>query len=281
MDFGLVIKNYRCFPETSPARIAIKNGFTAFVGINNSGKSSILKFFYEFRSLFDLLSHPTGNLIQALQGQPTGFGQAASVLDPEEIFSNTNSRNLEIQFNLTPPDLPAGYDGPRIPHRLVITIPRGTGGIWQSKLYLDDGEFKASGENLDFKDMVLRRHGTSAVDLSPIFQLCRDLTSSIYIAAFRNIINIGAVENYFDIQVGQAFITAWREYKTGNSKKQNLAAIKITEDIQRIFELDDLDINSSVDGKTLKVIINKRPYSLSELGSGLAQFILVLANAAM
>lgn len=92
---------------------------------------------------------------------------------------------------------------------------------------------------------------------------------------------MGTDRNYFDIRVGQAFIENWRNYKTGNVKKQILAAINVTEDVWRIFKFDSLDINASEDGRTLVVIVNNRPYMLSELGSGLAQFILVLANAAI
>lgn len=280
MQVELVIKNYRCFPDTRPAHITLKKGFTAFVGINNSGKSSILKFFYEFRSLFELMSRPTGNFIQALQSQNVGYGRAASVLDLEELFSHTNSRDLEIQFNFTPSDLAAGSKGPQNLHRLLIKIPRGTE-TWLAKLYFDSGEFKAKGENIGFAGTVLQNHGNAVTDLSPVFQVCGDLAKSLYIAAFRNAINVGGDRSYFDIQVGQVFIETWRTYKTGNIKKQNLAAIKITDDIRRIFGLNDLDINASEDGKTLKVVVNRRPYSLSELGSGLAQFILVLANAAV
>ena len=56
MQIDLTIKNYRCFADLSPARITIQPGFTGFLGANNSGKSTILKFFYEFRALFRLLS---------------------------------------------------------------------------------------------------------------------------------------------------------------------------------------------------------------------------------
>jgi AAA15 family ATPase/GTPase len=44
MQIDLTVKNYRCFPDSEPLRIAIRPGFTAFVGVNNSGKSSALKF---------------------------------------------------------------------------------------------------------------------------------------------------------------------------------------------------------------------------------------------
>ena len=58
MDIEITIKNYRCFPDSKPARIFLQKGFTGFVGVNNSGKSSLLKFFYEFRHLFARLSNP-------------------------------------------------------------------------------------------------------------------------------------------------------------------------------------------------------------------------------
>ena len=45
MRIELTLKNYRCFPDISPARIVIEDGkWTAFVGVNNSGKSSLLRF---------------------------------------------------------------------------------------------------------------------------------------------------------------------------------------------------------------------------------------------
>jgi energy-coupling factor transporter ATP-binding protein EcfA2 len=91
---------------------------------------------------------------------------------------------------------------------------------------------------------------------------------------------VGTSQNYFDIQVGQAFIQAWRAYKTGPSKKNNEAAYKLTEDIRQIFEFYQLEINPSENGQTLQIFINGKSYKLSELGSGLTQFILVLANAA-
>ena len=57
-------------------------------------------------------------------------------------------------------------------------------------------------------------------------------------------------------------------------------AYMLTEDIKHIFGFEDLEINSSPDIQTLQVFVNGKSYKLSELGSGLTQFILVLANAA-
>ena len=102
----------------------------------------------------------------------------------------------------------------------------------------------------------------------------------LYIGPFRNALNLGSNEDYFDIKVGQRFIQQWRDYKTGPLKRNNEIAYRITEDIKRIFGFSDLEINPSVDDRTLQVFIDGRSYKLTELGSGLTQFILVLANAA-
>src|SRR3972149_1321542 len=98
----ITFKNYRCFPDSRPARISLRNGLTALVGVNNSGKSSLLKFFYEFRSLFQMLSAPTGILTNALEGERQGFALGPSVFDKEEVFCNLNGRDLQLELRLVP-----------------------------------------------------------------------------------------------------------------------------------------------------------------------------------
>src|SRR5690348_1964126 len=53
-SFDLTIKNYRCFADEEPARISVRPGFTAFLGPNNAGKSTMLRLFYELRTLFEM-----------------------------------------------------------------------------------------------------------------------------------------------------------------------------------------------------------------------------------
>ena len=80
MPLDMTIKNYRCFSDSDPVPISIRDGFTAFVGVNNSGKSSLLKFFYELRDLFLHLSKHE-NLAVASNGGFNSFGRADSVAD--------------------------------------------------------------------------------------------------------------------------------------------------------------------------------------------------------
>ena len=52
MPVTLEIKNYRCFSREHPVTLELRLGFTALVGLNNSGKATLLRFFYEMRSFF-------------------------------------------------------------------------------------------------------------------------------------------------------------------------------------------------------------------------------------
>src|SRR2546430_17725664 len=93
----ITIKNYRCFPQSRPARLTIGPGVTAFLGVNNSGKSSLLRLFFELRNLFGYLSNANGNLLAALRGNPQG-ANLQGLLDSREIFPRRNTADAEISF---------------------------------------------------------------------------------------------------------------------------------------------------------------------------------------
>jgi ABC-type cobalamin/Fe3+-siderophores transport system ATPase subunit len=48
----ITIRNYRSIPYNNPITISIKPGITFILGVNNVGKSNLLRFFYELRWLF-------------------------------------------------------------------------------------------------------------------------------------------------------------------------------------------------------------------------------------
>lgn len=275
MQFKIILKNYRCFPDSNPVEISLKDGLISFVGVNNSGKSSLLRFFYEFRNLFQILHQPR-NLIDALTNI-TSFNYAPSILDMNEVFSNTNNRKLEIQFRFED-----AVNNSTNPNFIVVTIPRGSN-TCSVKIYLGREHIRTSNKqeiNI-INRTVLHIGGHLKADLSCFFQVCEDLSETLYIGPFRNAINVGSNENYFDIKVGEAFIRNWRSFKTGPIKQHNEAAYTLTEDIKKIFEFDNLEINPSEDDRTLQIFINGKSYSLPEMGSGITQFVLVLTNAAV
>ncbi|MBI4506827.1 MAG: AAA family ATPase, partial [Chloroflexi bacterium] len=282
MDVDIEIKNYRCFGDPRPARLTLDRGFTAFVGANNSGKSSLLKFFYEFRDLFALLSQPTGNFSQALTGTPNPFRIQSTVVDHNEIFHNQNDRDLEVCIRFTPREDAPPSDAGVFPNRVDITVPRGTHhftlGLKAEGIAVKWPSHDLSA--LHLSDNSLRIDNSAVVDLTPVYEAFKLMADTLYVGAFRNAINLGSNENYFDIQVGQKLIRSWKDLKSGSVKKHNEACYRLTQDIRRIFGYESLEINPSADEQTLQMFINGRSYKLSELGSGLAHFIVVLANVA-
>jgi predicted ATPase len=286
MAVDLVIKNYRCFPDSNPARIAFRKGFTALVGPNNSGKSSLLRFFFEFRNMLSELS-ADGSLQETLRGGARG-ANLIGISDTAAVFSNDNQRSmiLELMFSVAPEDPPLAATAP-IPTRMVVEVRRDASYRIQ--------EFQTAngsvGTNNEFR--VLREPGSDArvlafrgdlsekrAYLEPMMGSIHKLARTTYLGAFRNAINVGGRDNYFDIVVGEQFIRAWRQLKTGPSRQQANAAFRLTNDIRRIFGLNQMEINTSDDNRSLQVFVDERPFVLDELGSGVAQFIMALTSLA-
>ncbi len=278
MDIDLTIKNYRCFTDANPARISLRPGFTAFVGPNNTGKSTLLKFFYEFRFVLSVLSPGLGNLTNLLGGSSEGFFS-------DDVFTDTNERALEVQLNFPKASEAAKTSDLPTLTRVVLTVPRAQGQCY-ARFEVDDGRALPP-DKYTFEGSVLHLAGHPIAHFSPLMPVRPDLKQTLYIGPFRNALNIGGQnQSYFDIRVGQQMIQAWRNFKTGPSKRDNEAAYRLTENIRRIFGFRNLEINASEiesgqGDQTLQVFVDGKSYKLHELGSGIAQFFLVLASAAM
>ena len=98
--------------------------------------------------------------------------------------------------------------------------------------------------------------GSPRLDFTKFISAARALGDTLYIGPFRNAINVGANESYFDIQTGDAFMNAWQSLKTGRSRSANEATWRLTRDIQQIFGFDDFEMNVSPEQKTLQLFVN-------------------------
>lgn len=289
MYVEITLKNYRCFSDSEPAKFSLGEEFISFLGANNSGKSTILKFFYEFRNIFKILSDELSfrTFANALTGQLVQFDKPSSISHIDELFCNTNNREIEICFKFKNAK---AIEKDEIPFlsQMNIIIPRGTQYKFGIELYSNDGKVVLDNEDasqLQYNGTKLCLDNKPIIELSDSLQLSKNLANALYIGAFRNIINLVSSDTsnpkYFDIDVGMAFVQAWRNFKTGPMNKDNEDAYKVTKDIEHIFGFSNLEINPSPSADTLKLLINGKSYFLSGVGSGITQFILVLANAAM
>jgi hypothetical protein len=271
--FRVTLKNYRGISDEAPATFQIGGGVVAFIGPNNSGKSSILKLFYELRQLFrhltDLEYLRNFVLGNAIQIQPQG------VEDPIEIFHNRNSRPVSIRIEVQGP-------GTAYVSELHFQLDRARPIDWKAEVFATiDGHRRlltgVSSQGLP--------HFTAEgllnvvqIDNSEMKSVGELVVHSLYIGPYRNAISEGG-GNYYDLAIGTSFISLWNGWKTGGSRSDNEAAQRVTDDIAKIFEYDRLEINAAVNTPTLQVVADGKYYRLRELGAGLAQFIIVFGNA--
>ena len=63
LPFELEVHNLRSFTG-KPARLELDGGFTALLGINNAGKSSLLRMFWELRPVLGSCRRPSVTRLQ-------------------------------------------------------------------------------------------------------------------------------------------------------------------------------------------------------------------------
>lgn len=273
-NIELTVKNYRCFADSNPLRISIKEGAIAFVGPNNSGKSTILRFMSELRHIWKYLNRrPTQHsdvLVKLCQGESIGFS-FHSVIDQKEVFHNFNDRSITIELILSTTKL---EKKPYIT-KCVFSISRN---LTLKIIALIDNKSKDYVRPHSARDLVYTE--LTSLNFEQNATVLNDLENCFYIGAFRNAINQGSGQ-YFDLSVGTTFIDTWKSWKNGSIKESNKAAIEVEDKVRELFNFNSLQLNPSHDGKNLNIVSDGNTYRLDEVGSGLSQFIIVLANLAI
>ena len=281
MDINLTIENYRCFPVGNPASLKLTKGFLALVGVNNSGKSSLLKFFYEMRPAFTQIGRNTNVVTQLWNGGKLQMQPLPEISDRDEMFFNGNRE--DIWFEITVGDLPRT---PAVVARAVVRIERNESSCNATFFNADGSESKPPDRGVGWTDDVATTQPFNSVvaNFGPILAAFRMLADTYYVPAFRHISPLtpaeGAVQNYYDINVGRPFIEMWHGLQAGASKQGQEQIYKLIEEIKDNFGFKQLQIAAALNHNSLQLMIDGKPFALQELGAGLAQFIVVLGNAA-
>lgn len=275
---SLTLRNYRAI-DGSGITIPLGSSFVALVGPNNSGKSSVLRALFELRAALMTLS------IVALDEfsdafQPQGGSRLPVALPAGErvhpSWSDTANPRLEIQFARRIGD----------PYSLTkLTVIVSSSHRCRLEFEKADGTVvtELSGGMTNLHDAgryltVLRAPwGETWVDWPLIQSDLVWLSNLMYVGAFRNVVNSGGGE-LFDVSVGSAFISRFDEMKTGSDPLANEAILALSRRIAEVFELNSFDISASADKTHLVCMVDGRSMRLSELGAGLAQFVLVGAS---
>ncbi len=207
-----------------------------------------------------------------LSGKPRGVGGFLRVGDNIEVFHKGNDRDMTMTFT----------DGDSENELESITLKWARDTL---NLSVEARLHGRVGKVVDTSSWPLTRFEVPGLqplgDLTNYIETFRELRDSIYLGAFRNAVNIGGQDDYYDLQIGQQFIARWSELKAGNRHEDSRAAIAVQREIQEIFGLDSLEINSGRNDGWLQVIVNDEPFQLQEQGAGFAQFIVVLAFVAV
>jgi len=272
----LTVGNYRCFPASRPLRFTFRPGFTSLIGPNNAGKSTLLKFLYEFR---DLMARVPTELATTLRSSgAAAFNFPPEVTDTREVASRLEQGDIWARIEVS------GYGKTADPAirgtSLVLRILRGQN-TYRSEAYLGDRRVEFSDSGIATPGDFRYQQGPLQVDLGEVASALSSLRNTIYIGPFRNAVNVGARSQYYDLDIGQAFITQWRQRQTGNDRAANEATERLSETIRTIFGFESLTIMPTPGDETLAVFINRVSRRLNEVGAGLAQFVVCLANAAV
>ncbi|WP_168218127.1 ATP-dependent nuclease [Streptomyces lasalocidi] len=260
MDVEFRVRNYRCFGD-EPIVFRVRDGFTALVGTNNSGKSSLLRLLYEVRPLLaQMYQSDVHSLFPFSSRHSRTFSWIPQILPGERIVRAGSERPMELQIIV--------HDGPDGP----FVDEHGDQLVVSAYFLRQDVEFHLELRRLSGAKI----EALSRKQFMSLRTAMATLHGAMYIGPFRNAIHVGGNKSYYDIQTGDSFISTFRTYKSGADPAANEAIHEMTEDLRRIFGFERLEINPADD--TLQLIIDGRSHRLSEMGAGFAHFVVVMVN---
>ncbi len=236
----ITISNYRNIPIQSPVELELKDGVTFILGLNNVGKTNLLKFFFELRGFLSFDEE---------KGIRTNGNHGSKYFDH---FANRNNLNHPIKFKLSREDVFIEYS--------------------------IKSKDKAHSANLEVSYITSYGENLDRIKIEKIKNILSDFSNIMYIGSSRTVIS-QTNSRYFDIQIGTAFFESWSQWATGNDFTQIKLIKELIIELKELFEFQSFNIEVSSDKKNLLITTDDGLFTLDELGTGISHFIVVLANA--
>lgn len=262
LPFTYGLKTYRSYFQQATTKLAFSPGkVTALVGANNSGKSCLIRSIYELRQYFQQLG--SGSWTQTENGifdsQPTHHGSIfLGLTDPLDVVPESNlirDKKIEIEIETD---------------------------SWLLTLTVTGDQLQTVMQTIKSKNLQ-ESNQSMALALQQAPLIGSILQNSLFLGPYRNISNqtAGGGTLHYDLPIGEAFVTQWRQLKTGSSRMAKLAVINTQRDIATLLGYNSLEISASEDSKTLALVFDgKRIMSLGDVGSGIAQLIFSIVTVA-
>jgi energy-coupling factor transporter ATP-binding protein EcfA2 len=276
---AVTLRNYRAFGSRG-ARLPLDHEFVAVTGVNNSGKTSILRFFYEMRPLFQRIAAAGLNSAHmARLLAPAGLEVGVpTVLAGERIRCAGNpSANPRITFEFqssAPEDI------------AEITLVLRADSTVHAQLTLGSGQSVPEGlpvttvthDNRVHLQAFADANTTWTFDWAPVTADLTQLAGAMYVPGFRNAVNAGGIDPYYDLSAGTNFIARFNQMKSGHNHASNEAVLQMCRELADIFGFDHLDVNASPATDELQFNVDNSSFRGSELGAGITEFVIVAAN---
>jgi AAA domain, putative AbiEii toxin, Type IV TA system len=279
MDIDIKLSGYRCFPSTNPAVLELRDGFTALIGLNNSGKSSLMKAIYELRDIFSKLTANSEPFRQAVT-LGYGFDQRPEIGDPFDMFWQFSNDDAFIEVTL-----------PEIKKNIANACWKATIQLFRTNF----PRFKLTlhapqGTEMQIKTLAVAGNNNALFvhegvhfDMTHMFDAFSFLRNCFYCPSIRHataFVPDNRSGKLYDISVGKPFIENWHTYQTGDKKSSTEMIDSLVADIQKLFRYERLQIQASATGRDILVVANGKSLRLSDLGTGIGQFIVLLGNVA-
>jgi ABC-type cobalamin/Fe3+-siderophores transport system ATPase subunit len=256
----VTLTHYRCFHDTAPVTFSLEPGKTiALVGVNNAGKSALLRFFYEFKQV----------LSSCASGSWSGAGFIPDTVN--EIISEPSDPNIGTRYGLG--DVSDLYPNRSLSKPIQFAFDcNGTSCIFEISQI-------SRHRSHSLRKIMRSSSGVTGVDADAIVQF----QNTLYFGAHRNLVNEGAGGGaYFDLSVGTAFTNEWDYLKNGMDSQNAQNALKAEKLIADLLNWPSLSINASNDKKQIYLTKDGvSRFAISELGAGISELVLCIVTAAI
>jgi len=289
VPFRLTLKNYRSYEDRRPVTIEFRSPVVAFVGANNSGKSSVMRFLFEFAYVWHAFSQPVP-LGEALR---EGVREEAlqSLEEAPRILARMNDRPMTAQVDLL--DSPGGVHPPPVT-RLILTIERRQESLDRLKIGVaigplpdlpethvitvdEEGLARSMPQPAGGAAAVPAAQETALFDLRPMLGLMKFLSGAKYLTANRTVSPHARGYDY-DALLGHDLATRWATWKAGTvSQRQTIQAL--TQQIRNLIGVREFEINAS--NGQFNVVVEQIPLDLTEMGAGISLLTATLMNVAL